>query len=115
MLATSLDSGPFEMAVSLQAYPHSTLSYLKNVGRGRKPESLKNGWKHRGALANWLQLGKRLFDEVMLKGGVWHLYGHSWEIDQLGLWAELEEMVDYVGLRKEAAYVCNGDLLDTAR
>ena len=42
---------------------------------------------------DWLELGKAKFDRVLRKGGVWHLYGHPWEIEKLGLWAQLEEML----------------------
>jgi hypothetical protein len=46
---------------------------------------------------SWLELGKRLFDVVLENGGVWHLFGHSWEIERLGLWGDLGEILDYVG------------------
>jgi len=111
MLATGMQSEPYEMRVSLQAYPHPVMNYAKNVGRSRRLDCLANGWLHRSALSNWPVLGKRLFDQVMLHGGTWHLYGHSWEIEQLGLWGELEDVLDYVGHRKNVNYVCNGALL----
>ena len=47
----------------------------------------------------------------MEDGGIWHLWGHSWEIDQLGLWDELAEMLDYVHGREDVLYLNNGDLL----
>ena len=62
-------------------------------------------------LNNWLELGKRLFDSMMEKGGMWHLYGHSHEIENLGLWRDLEEMLDYVGNRKGVMYVPNCELI----
>jgi peptidoglycan-N-acetylglucosamine deacetylase len=114
MLATSLKFEPFEMAVTLQAYPHPLLSYMKNVGRSRRLDCLKNGWAKRKALSKWSELGKRLFDDVLLHGGTWHLYGHSWEIEQLDLWDELKDLLEYVGRRENVTYLCNGDLLKTA-
>jgi hypothetical protein len=62
-------------------------------------------------LGNWLELGKRLFDDVLENGGVWHLYGHSHEIEKLGLWKDLEEILDYVGKRKGVTYVPNRELI----
>lgn len=114
MLATELPFEPFEMAVSVQAYPHPVLNYAKNLGRSRRLDCLKNGWAHRGALSTWSKLAKQMFDGVMRNGGVWHLYGHSWEIDQLDLWGELEDVLDHVGRHESVTYVCNGDLLNHA-
>ena len=51
------------------------------------------------------------FDRFLEDGGIWHLWGHSWEIDQLGLWDELAEMLDYVHGREDVLYLNNGDVL----
>jgi len=63
------------------------------------------------SLDNWLELSKRLFDSALETGGMWHMYGHSHEIEQLGLWHELEEILDYVGNREQVTYIPNGDLI----
>lgn len=46
---------------------------------------------------HWLVFARELFDEAD-RGGDWvfHLWGHSWEIEKLGLWVELEEFFRYV-------------------
>jgi hypothetical protein len=74
-------------------------------------ESLQTGLANTAWLGNWLELGKRLFDYVLQNGGVWHLYGHSWEIDELGLWEELRKILDYISNRKDVLYVSNCELL----
>ena len=38
----------------------------------------------------WQKLARRLFDQTMEKGGVFHLWGHSWEIDKYNEWKNLE-------------------------
>jgi len=62
-------------------------------------------------LGSWVELGKRLFDVVLNKGGLWHLYGHSWEIDRLGLWGGLRELLDYICRRDGVSYLPNAALL----
>jgi hypothetical protein len=62
-------------------------------------------------LGNWVELGKRLFDSVLQNGGIWHLWGHSWEIEELGLWKDLEEMLDYVRKREGVSYIPNWELI----
>jgi hypothetical protein len=39
------------------------------------------------------------------------LYGHSWEIDELGIWSDLHEMLDHVSHCKGVTYLTNGQLL----
>jgi hypothetical protein len=62
-------------------------------------------------LRNWVELGKKLFDQALQEGGFWHLYGHSWEIEELGLWDQLQEMVDYVRDRPGVIYASNRQTL----
>jgi peptidoglycan-N-acetylglucosamine deacetylase len=111
MLATKLAFDPFEMPTSLQVCPHPRTNYFKNIARARKLESLQIGLSNFPQLGNWLQLGKRLFDSVMQNGGVWHLYGHSHELEQWRLWQGLEEILDYVCKRDNVIYVRNCELI----
>ena len=53
-----------------------------------------------------------MFDRVLRQGGIWHLYGHPWEIEKLGLWPQLSQMLEYVSNRSEVLYASNGQLLD---
>lgn len=112
MLATQLTFDAFEMPTTLQAFPHATSTYLKNVVRGRSLESLQSCFVQMPRLGNWVDLGKRLFDSVLEDGGVWHLYGHSWEIERLGLWDALRELLEYVCRRDAVRYVPNCALLE---
>jgi peptidoglycan-N-acetylglucosamine deacetylase len=113
MLSTSLNFDRFEMPTTLQAFPHPTSTYFRNVGRAGF-RGLEVCLTQGSRLGNWLELGKRLFDSVLESGGVWHLYGHSWEIDELHLWNPLEEMLDYVRRREGVIYIPNGELLQFA-
>ena len=112
MLATRPTFNPFEMPTTLQVFPHAPFTYLKNVTRARSLESLQSYVVQLPRLGNWVELGKRLFDGVMENGGVWHLYGHSWEIERLGLWSGLRELLDYVCQRDQVRYVRNCELLE---
>lgn len=111
MLATWPTFDPFKMPTTLQAFPHAPFTYLKNVARARSLESLQSCFVQMPRLGSWVELGKRLFDQVLRDGGVWHLYGHSWEIEKLGLWDGLRELLDYVARRDAVRYVPNCALL----
>jgi peptidoglycan/xylan/chitin deacetylase (PgdA/CDA1 family) len=112
MLATRPTSSPFEIPTTLQAFPHAPLTYLKNTVRACSLEGLQSCVIQMPRLVSWVALGKRLFDRVMEHGGVWHLYGHSWEVETLGLWDGLRELLDYVSRRDAVRYVSNCALLE---
>jgi peptidoglycan-N-acetylglucosamine deacetylase len=111
MLATQPTFKPFAMPTTLQVYPHAPWTYLKNIARARSLEGLRSCFVEMPRLGSWVELGKSLFDAVLKDGGVWHLYGHSWEIEKLGLWNGLRELLDYVSQRDGVRYVPNRALL----
>jgi len=101
MLATRPTFNPFEMPTTLQVYPHVPVNYLKNVARAPSLESLQSFIVQGRRLGSWVALGKRLFDEVLKNGGIWHL-------ERLRLWDGLR---DYVCGRAGVRYVRNCALL----
>jgi peptidoglycan/xylan/chitin deacetylase (PgdA/CDA1 family) len=107
MLATRPAFPPFEMPTTLQVFPHAPFTYVKNVLRAQSLKSLQSCVVQMPRLGSWLELGKRLFDAVLENGGIWHLYGHSWEVERLSLWDDLCEILDYVGGREGVSYVSN--------
>jgi peptidoglycan-N-acetylglucosamine deacetylase len=111
MLSTRLEFNPFEMPTTVQIMPHAKAGYMRNVLRARKMEGVQVFLGNLSSLDNWLELSKRLFDSALETGGMWHMYGHSHEIEKLGLWNELGEILDYVGNRKQVTYIPNGDLI----
>ncbi len=51
-----------------------------------------------------------LFDTVLETGGVFHLWGHSWELDGRRDWERLDRVLDYIAGRSDVRYVANGEL-----
>jgi len=111
MLSCTTKFAPFAMPVSLQAYPLSHTAYLRNLVRMPGICRWRLYASEGGRCSDWVQLAKNLFDRVLRSGGIWHLYGHSWEIKTLQLWKSLEEVLDYVHGHENVLYVNNGDLL----
>jgi peptidoglycan/xylan/chitin deacetylase (PgdA/CDA1 family) len=111
MLSITPAFKPFEMPTTLQAYPHPRSGYVRDLGRARNVPGLWRFTTKLGGFQNWIDLGKQLFSQVLENGGVWHLYGHSWEINQLGLWSDLIEMLDYVSHRNGVLYLTNSELV----
>jgi peptidoglycan/xylan/chitin deacetylase (PgdA/CDA1 family) len=111
MMACDLRFDSFEMPTTLQVFPHTRSIYIKNIVRAGNLHRLCDYVIRFHELESWVELGKRLFDRVLKEGGVWHLVGHSWEIEQMGLWDQLREILDYVSGHDRALYVTNHGLL----
>ncbi len=115
------DTGdPYLMGTTVQCYPYP----LRRVSEhkymlGRKVfEPIQQSWRQIWRLRlpvvayfNWLQLARATFDHVQTHGGIWHLWGHSWELEKYGMWAELESILQYVSNRLEVVYLTNGDVV----
>jgi peptidoglycan/xylan/chitin deacetylase (PgdA/CDA1 family) len=106
---------PFLMPTTVQAVPHRPMNYVKNLTRRRAWGSLYRYCSQLRGYPDWVALGKRLFDDVVKSGGVWHLWGHSWEIEKLGLWHDLEGLFDYVAGRTGVLYASNGSTIDAVQ
>jgi len=115
MLTSTLVFDHFAMPTTLQAYPHRRSNYVRNLVRLGAFNVLLKSIPDLIRFQDWLRLGQVSFDRVMRTGGVWHLYGHSWEIEKLGLWDQLSEMLAYVSHRNGVEYVANGQLLDSVK
>ncbi len=59
---------------------------------------------------NWDTLALVLFEQVLARGGVFHLWGHALEIEQQGDWEKLERVLQYISHRSDVTYVTNGEL-----
>jgi hypothetical protein len=69
-------------------------------------------WPLRSLLSrDWLTLAKEVFQQTMERGGVFHLWGHSWEIEEQGQWENLEKFLMTVcQWRRQLRGVTNSEL-----
>lgn len=83
----------FRMPTTAQFYPHSPTVLLRNY--------LRSGptWSRAAVLARLLG-SRNLPDDLTaaarwcaISGGAFHLWGHSWELDEHGLWAALDRFL----------------------
>lgn len=107
MLSVSAKVPAYTMPTSLQAFPHGPAAYMRNLGRSRDITGLADYILHLARVRDWVALGISLFDHIESSGGLWHLYGHSWEIAELNLWGELGALLDHVANRKSIEYLTN--------
>jgi hypothetical protein len=63
------------------------------------------------ALRNWSSLAIALLERAAAVGGVWHLWGHSWEIERYQMWDELEVVLAAAGRYTDARRATNSELV----
>ena len=92
------------ISTTVQAYPHSPLAYAKNAFRRR---SWGNLVRTRALFCGraWLELAGKLFEWTLSRGGVFHLWGHSWEIEQEHQWDQLEKLLAVLAANKDKLIV----------
>ena len=94
---------PYEAPTTLHAYKHwSDLADMASFAGFRPLKFMR--------YLQWDELAKAMFDHTAKVGGVYHLWGHSWEIDQHDDWERLAGVFSYIAGRPEVSYAVNGDL-----
>jgi peptidoglycan/xylan/chitin deacetylase (PgdA/CDA1 family) len=86
----------FEMATTCQFYPHGRSVYLRNFAKARRWMGRRAGLRLALKQANWVDRLYDLFDYACDRHAVFHLWGHSSDIDRLDAWRELELFLEYV-------------------
>ncbi len=62
------------------------------------------------SLWSWDVLALELFDRVLATGGVFHLWGHSWQVEGFRDWDRLTRVLAHISRRPGVSYVDNGEL-----
>jgi glycosyltransferase involved in cell wall biosynthesis/peptidoglycan/xylan/chitin deacetylase (PgdA/CDA1 family) len=74
---------------TVQVFPHGPFAYARNALKRLSPAALR--WPRGSFLSrDWAALAKDLFFQTLNSGGVFHIWGHSWEIEEQGQWENLE-------------------------
>jgi peptidoglycan-N-acetylglucosamine deacetylase len=87
------------ISTTVQAYPHKSLAYWRNCAKRFKVNNLHRLVEFR-ANEDWVSLAIRLLERASKCGGVFHLWGHSWEIEETRQWQSLERVFAAMEQRK---------------
>jgi hypothetical protein len=100
------------MPTTVQAHPFSRLGYGRNVIRRCACRNLWTLLTH-NLSKDWMTLARSLLRRVLERGGVFHLWGHSWELEQTGQWQHLDEVLRLLSDHMDrAAAFTNGQLCE---
>jgi peptidoglycan/xylan/chitin deacetylase (PgdA/CDA1 family) len=103
---TSPTRNPYELNVTVWAYPPS-LRDIRGMVRlfNLSPKLVADPLR----IKKWNEIGKQIFDRVLETGGFFHVFGHAWQVDKIGGWRMLEDLLAYVAFRKNVTYVTLSD------
>ena len=94
----------FELPTSIHTYDH----YLDVIGVFRFVNW--NPFRFMHFYRKWDALAIAMFDTIQKEGGVFHLWGHSWELESHGDWERLERVLAHIAHKEGVAYLTNGEL-----
>ena len=91
---------PFQMPTTIHLYPFPLRPIKGLRGVRTRLQPIRNYMHHHPrlnipltALTNWTSLATALLDVAQEKNGVWHLWGHSWEIEKFDMWSQLDSIL----------------------
>jgi hypothetical protein len=103
-------SGIMLLPTTMQAYPHGPLAFARNA---MKRMAFSNFWPFitHGSSFEWPKLARSLLNQTLSLGGVFHLWGHSWELEETGQWQRLDETLRFMSeAAGKAPPLTNGQL-----
>ena len=107
-------AGLMLMPTTLQAFPHRILAFAKNA---IKRVAFGNLWRfvvHGGSI-EWPGMVQSLLRHALKYGGVFHLWGHSWELQDAGQWRRLDEVLQFTNeVAGKAPSLTNGQVCQLA-
>ncbi len=97
---------PFECQITLHTSNGSPRTTLQIWKKNKLPFK---------ALIDWEIRAKLLFDLALKKGGIYHLWGHSWEIESHMDWEKLERILNYISNKKNVYYLTNSQIFNNMK
>lgn len=86
----TLENGVYRMGTTLQTIPTTATTYARNALKRGRPRNFFRYLLYGNS--DWTHTAAKLLAQVAQKGGVFHLWGHSWEIAQHSQWRNLENV-----------------------
>ncbi len=90
----------YSIPTSIQVFPHGAQVLLRNFVRFGHYNLRLHALRIAFQSENWLDFIIKLLNADLEDKSVLHVWGHSWEIEDLGLWDQLKELFSQVRSRK---------------
>lgn len=115
VFAFASNTDPFLQGSTIHLYHFP----FRPVANRRFADPLRRAWPHLNELdismidrRSWGAMAKAVFRTAHAGGRPWfHLRGHSWEVENLGMWKELDGFLAFVASRENVTFGTNGSLI----
>jgi len=64
---------------------------------------------------NWAKVAKKYFDLTLKSSGVYHLWGHTAEIEKHNLWPQIEDVFKHISNNKNIKYLTNSETIKNSK
>jgi hypothetical protein len=98
-LHVDVGNDPYAVPTTVQFYPHPRRVLSRNFARYGHYAARWRAMVAAAAATDWRERLRRMLGLVLEQRGVLHLWGHSWEVEERGLWTELEAFFALVSSR----------------
>lgn len=106
---------PFLMPTSFQFVPHTVAIHVRHAVKEWNLKGLLNWWRDFGTHSDLVALVNVMFQYILRQGGILHIWGHSWEIEQENLWDLLDEVLSAISHHPDVLYLTNAQTVGTIR
>jgi hypothetical protein len=99
------------MHTTVQMYQHSKYTYFKHLIKRRKFSTLIS-WLSMHSENELLRLTEKKLESIRInQTGCFHLWGHSWEIEEYQLWNKLEAVCKLLSNQQDFVYMKNNQII----
>jgi peptidoglycan/xylan/chitin deacetylase (PgdA/CDA1 family) len=91
----SAGNDPLEVPTTVHGYRH--WSDIFRIARQSSADNFTANYLH------WDDLAIAMFEKAPTNGGVFHLWGHSWEIEKNGDWGRLERVFKHISRNRKSS------------
>jgi hypothetical protein len=102
---------PTRMPITIELIPLSRFGHVRHAVRDGNVAGIVRWLRLTRADRDLVGASRAFFDHVLVRGGMFHLYARSWQIDQFGMWRDLELVLDHVARWDDVRYVPNRGVL----
>ena len=95
---------PLLNGTSCQTYPKKKDLFRFLRMKGGNPLALRY-------LTDWGYFAREMFFAARQRGGIFHLWGHSWNVDAAGHWDQLDAFFDFLSRQEDVVFVTNAELV----
>ncbi|MGH8065938.1 MAG: polysaccharide deacetylase family protein [Candidatus Entotheonellia bacterium] len=112
---TEMEFAPLSMPVSFQFFRHPRTVHIRHALKERNLRGIMNWHRFWRMESDLVKLSELMLEHLFECEGILHIWGHSWEIEEFGLWGLLEAVLSRVANQRGVLYLTNSQTLEAIR